>query len=195
MYNCWYTVCALLVYYVYNCWYTMCTTAGIPCVQLLLYCVYNCLCTTAGILCVHCWYTMCTTAGILCVQLLVYHVYNCCYTVCTTAGILCVHCWYTVCTTASILCVHCYIVFCMCKHVDNSSPLMSDLYNWLSPVKELSSGDSSKVIPALVNIIKEKTPNISCNKPGKASSPIMTAIRLLLCYVTPAPSAKGAESV
>ena len=68
---------------------------------------------------------------------------------------------------------------------------MSDLYNWLSPAKELSSGESSKVIPALVGIIKEKAHSISCNKPGKASAPIMTAIRLLLFYVTPPPFTKG----
>lgn len=68
---------------------------------------------------------------------------------------------------------------------------MSDLYNWLLPVKELSSSDRTKIILALVTIIKDKTPHISCSKPGKASSPIMIAIRLLLCYVTPPPQAKG----
>ena len=68
---------------------------------------------------------------------------------------------------------------------------MSDLYNWFSPVKELASEESSKVIPALVSLIKEKIPAISCNKPGKACSPIMTAVRILLCYVTPPPAAKG----
>ena len=46
--------------------------------------------------------------------------------------------------------------------LDNSSPLMSDLYNWLSPVKELVA----KVIVSMVNVVKEKIPSISCNKPG-----------------------------
>lgn len=66
---------------------------------------------------------------------------------------------------------------------------MSDLNNWFSPVKELTPGDSAKVIPALVGLIKEKTSSISCSKPGRACSPIMTAIRMLLCYITPDPSA------
>ena len=74
---------------------------------------------------------------------------------------------------------------------DNSSPLMSDLYNWLYPVKELKCGDSSKIIQSLVNLIKGKTPCVSCNKPGKASLPIMTAIRLLLCFVIPPPANTG----
>ncbi len=78
--------------------------------------------------------------------------------------------------------------------LDNSSPLMSDLHHWLSPVKELSSGNSAKVIPALVALIKERSPNISCNRPGKACSRIMTAIRLLLCYVTKPPGSKGKPS-
>ncbi len=72
---------------------------------------------------------------------------------------------------------------------------MSDLYNWFSPIKELSAGESAKVIPALVSLIKEKTSSISCSKPGKACSPIMTAIRMLICYITPQPSDTKGGSV
>ena len=54
---------------------------------------------------------------------------------------------------------------CLFYLLDNSSPLMSDLYNWLSPVKELVAGEGvAKVIVSMVNIVKEKIPSISCNK-------------------------------
>ena len=69
---------------------------------------------------------------------------------------------------------------------------MSDLYNWLSPVKELVAGEGvAKVIVSMVNVVKEKIPSISCNKPGKAGFPITTAIKLLLAYITPPREAKG----
>ena len=69
---------------------------------------------------------------------------------------------------------------------------MSDLYNWLSPVKELVAGEGvAKVIVSLVNVVKEKIPSISCNKPGKAGFPITMAIKLLLAYITPPREAKG----
>jgi len=71
---------------------------------------------------------------------------------------------------------------------------MSDLYNWLSPVKELAPEDGvAKVIVALVNVLKEKIPFISCNKPAKAAFPIITAIKLLLAYVTPPRENKGSK--
>ena len=69
---------------------------------------------------------------------------------------------------------------------------MSDLYNWLSPVKELVAGEGvAKVIVSMVNVVKEKILSISCNKPGKAGFPITTAIKLLLAYITPPTEAKG----
>jgi hypothetical protein len=68
---------------------------------------------------------------------------------------------------------------------------MSDLHNWFLPVKELTSMNSAKTIPSLVALIKDKLASISCSKPGRACSPIMTAIRLLLCYVTTPPASKG----
>ena len=81
---------------------------------------------------------------------------------------------------------------CLFYLLDNSSPLMSDLYNWLSPVKELVAGEGvAKVIVSMVNVVKEKIPSISCNKPGKAGFPITTAIKLLLAYITPPREAKG----
>ena len=84
--------------------------------------------------------------------------------------------------------VHVFILILL----DNSSPLMSDLYNWLSPVKELVAGEGvAKVIVSMVNVVKEKIPSISCNKPGKAGFPITTAIKLLLAYITPPREAKG----
>lgn len=43
---------------------------------------------------------------------------------------------------------------CVCLLTsENSSPTMSDLHNWIHPVKELD--DSPKTIPKLVNLIKE----------------------------------------
>ncbi len=77
---------------------------------------------------------------------------------------------------------------------DNSSPTMSDLYNWLHPLKDLSAHDYKKSLPSLVNLIKESTPFISSTKPGKGNSPIITCLRLMLCYITPPPQEKGDTS-
>ena len=69
---------------------------------------------------------------------------------------------------------------------------MSDLYNWLPPVKELVAGEGmAKVIVSMVNVVNKKIPSISCNKPGKAGFSITTAIKLLLAYITPPREAKG----
>ena len=74
---------------------------------------------------------------------------------------------------------------------------MSDLYNWLSPVKELMLGGENvaKTIVSLVNMVKEKTMSVSCSKPGKAGFPITTAIKLLLAYITPPREARGENGV
>ena len=62
---------------------------------------------------------------------------------------------------------------------------MSDLYNWLHPLKEVSSNDSSKSISSLVGVVKDHTPLLSIHRPGKANSPIITSLRILLTYVRP----------
>ena len=62
---------------------------------------------------------------------------------------------------------------------------MSDLYNWLHPLKEVASNDNSKSISALVGVVKELTPLLSVHRPGKANSPIITSLRILLTYVRP----------
>ena len=62
---------------------------------------------------------------------------------------------------------------------------MSDLYNWLHPLKEVSSNDSSKSISSLVGVVKDHTPMLSVHRPGKANSPIITSLRILLTYVRP----------
>ena len=76
-------------------------------------------------------------------------------------------------------------LICRLLLVENSSPTMSDLYNWLHPLKEVSSNDSSKSISALVGVVKELTPLLSVHRPGKANSPIITSLRVLLTYVIP----------
>ena len=76
---------------------------------------------------------------------------------------------------------------------ENSSPTMSDLYNWLHPLKEVSSNDSSKSISSLMGVVKDHTPLLSVHRPGKANSPIITSLRILLTYVRPSAygSSKG----
>ena len=74
---------------------------------------------------------------------------------------------------------------------ENSSPTMSDLYNWLHPLKEVSSNDSSKSISSLMGVVKDHTPLLSVHRPGKANSPIITSLRILLTYVRP--SANGSS--
>lgn len=47
----------------------------------------------------------------------------------------------------------CHVVLCPAPSAENSSPTMSDLYNWLHPVKLLAN--EARAIPALVGLIKE----------------------------------------
>ena len=62
---------------------------------------------------------------------------------------------------------------------------MSDLYNWLHPLKEVSSNDTSKSISSLVGVVKDHTPLLSVHRSGKANSPIITSLRILFTYVRP----------
>ena len=104
-----------------------------------------------------------------------------------------IDCW--MCQSSSKVCIILYYIYCLCLStswsivrcgpLENSSPTMSDLYNWLHPLKEVASNDSSKSISALVGVVKELTPLLSVHRPGKANSPIITSLRLLLTYVRP----------
>ena len=88
-------------------------------------------------------------------------------------------------------------MYILCIHVhnllfpENSSPTMSDLYNWLHPLKEVTSNDSSKSISSLMGVVKDLTPLLSIHRPGKANSPIITSLRILLTYVRPSTLSGG----
>ncbi|CAI8032881.1 Protein virilizer homolog [Geodia barretti] len=78
---------------------------------------------------------------------------------------------------------------------ENPSPTMSDLYNWLYPVRNITS-DGSSSIPTLVSTVQELLPQISSTKPNRILAPILSSLRILLTFIVPPPtqhSSKGGQ--